>query len=358
MVISNIFLQVWEKYLKYCSSIGSIWPQTYSFKVIRNMAMELMQSPERQIVHLISQQCRDTFKSLGKASEALNNTKTALQYNNSDNLTNVSGKASNSSIKTDVSAISDGTEASLDTKVEANYLNQENNLNVTSSKSKSKRRNKKSCVNELSFNRETSSEDIFINLVQESLERTPQKKFPESDAPQVKHISLVLEEDGIATLLYSPFDSGRNKEKNFAIATEEDHFPIYTFFDEDTGEKILSENWGKKTLHCKLEAEPNKYFKCKISLKNQYFASATILKPITVHNMYFYGKDIELCGAVNRGHALDGDIAVVQILDPSDNNHIKGQVRLFLLLLLLMFFFFSFFTIDKSYWLLCETYSQ
>ncbi|GFR93377.1 helicase with zinc finger domain 2, partial [Elysia marginata] len=328
--------QVWKTYLKYCSTIGSIWPPTYTMDVIRNMAIDILQGPEKCIVDLILEQDLNTFRSCVKKSGlSANQTKTpdskeaAFSGKESTSTTKTSEVSCNISGRTKVPAVLTGTHASSVVSIEASHPTKNAGTNIAALETKIKKKTKRPHFNELSINGSINSEDIIMHLAQESSGKLAEEAC--KDKPlKLKNIAFDLEDDGIATLSQKQSDqdsAGSEGEKLFKIAADDDNFVISPFCDKDIGAQTCSENWGKNTLTCKLATEPTKYFKCHISVKNQELATASVMGPPTAHNKHVMGKEIEVQGSVDRGHALHGDIAVVQVINILDDGKMKGQVK-------------------------------
>ena len=284
---------------------------------------------------MIQEQCHDAFikgfkkpTSQGEKTETSNASITKEPRNHKVNSTNISESESRASADSEVSTVSMKSEGCDNVKGEANLTDPNLNHDVMLSESKPKEKVKRAHFNELLINMSTPSEDILLHLAQETLREKTAKEALENDTLKIDDISLELEKDGIATLTHkSNSPDKKNIRKPFAITTDEDSFVISAFSDEDTRQQEQCENWGRDKLETKLNAEPNKYFKCKFSVKSQYLASATVLGPLTLHNMQICGKDVEIHGLANRGHALDGDLVVLEILNTSESAQLKGKVN-------------------------------
>ncbi|XP_059174915.1 helicase with zinc finger domain 2-like isoform X2 [Physella acuta] len=303
-------IQVWRTYLKHCSNMKSVWPQTLTYDVVKLQVIQIQMSPQGKIVDMISKRGQDVFKQTLRTHPLNSDTShldTDLHYLASgDAITNSSFQS-----QFEESIYKVMNSQSFDSVASANH-NQEASgvLRVP----------KQLSVDELSMSSMISCEDIIFQLARENIiaSETGDNGFIKSEGISIEEV------DGFAVIEYSLEDSGSREP--FKLTSKDDDFITFLVENEDSALNTVYENWSIKTMKSKLENEPNRYLKCLISIKDGT-TSAIVLGSWPPQLKSIKGRDIDIQGQLNRGHALNGDVVLVELLGQSEDGKIQGQIK-------------------------------
>ena len=309
-----ITFQIWRTYLKHCSNMGSVRPMSYTYEAIRNMVRQIHLGPEKQAIEMIAKRSQESFKhmlNIRKAAKVAG--EKVVEASGSYGATN-GGDA-------------DGEDLSLDLELQS-YMSfpQQSGDDQVDWKETSdtvKSYNQKQRSDELTANSATISDDILFQLAKEC-----QGAAAATSPIQPQGISIFLEKGTLALLSYSPRDSGSMQvHEPFKVITEDNDFVAFRVCDEDNGVEEVYENWSKDKLCLKLTSEPDKFFKCVLTVKSRDLAVAMVLGLVSSNQMI--SKQIEIHGLLSRGHAFDGDTVVVEVMGYCEDI-LQGQVSLYM----------------------------
>lgn len=289
----------------------SVWPQTLTYDVVKLQVIQIQMSPQGKIVDMISKRGQDVFK---------------------QTLRNHPLNSDTSHLDTDLHYVASGdaiTNSSFQSQFEESFYKVKNSQSIDSIASANHNQEasgylrvpKQLSVDELSMSSMISCEDIIFQLAREH--KTASER---GDNGFIKSEGISIEEvDGFAVIEYNQEDSG-NREP-FKLTSKDDDFITFLVENEDSALNTVYENWSIKTMKSKLDNEPNRYLKCLISIKDGS-TSAIVIGSWPPQLKSIKGCDIDIQGQLNRGHALNGDVVLVELLGQSEEGKIQGQVSL------------------------------
>ena len=275
---------------------------SYTYEAIKNMVSQIHLGPEGQVIEMIMKRGQESFKNM------LNIRKSAKQVE--ERFAEVATNGGDA-----VFVDRDVLDLPAFTSVPQPSGEDQSGWRRTEQISGLRRSNHHS--DELVANSATISDDILFQLAREC-----QGGAASSGQIWPDGISVTQEKDGLVVLNYS---SGVQMQEPFKVVTEDNDFVAFSVQDEDSGQEEVYENWSKDSLWSVLSAQPDKFFKCLLSAKSRVLAEATVIDPASSSHMI--GKQIEIRGSLNRGHALDGDTVVVEVTEPLEDA-LLGRVRL------------------------------
>ncbi|KAK7002884.1 helicase with zinc finger domain 2-like isoform X1 [Biomphalaria glabrata] len=291
-------IQVWRTYLKHCSNMKSVHPITYNYDMVKNHVINIQIGPQGRVVDMLSRHGQETLNIQSRAAKA---TKAVPQKSDIQADDAMFGDSMSSAEKVSAWKTVDTGYQPVGPKVKSSIPKDNGHLTKL---------RRQFSEDDLHISSSISCEDIIFQMV-----RGNQTEAGENGLIKLEGI-VISELDGFAVLEYNP----NIGQEPFKITSKDDDF--ITFIDNENSLTYI--NWSSRTLLTKLISEPERYLKCSFNT-NGTEATAQIVGPIP---RYFSGDmDIAIEGQFNRGHALNGDIVVVEIIGRSDSGKFLGQVK-------------------------------
>lgn len=301
-------IQVWRTYLKHCTNMKSVRPLSYTYDMVKNQVVQILMSPQSHIVDMLAKRSQDSFKQSlrPRPSQSRSCQQDTDSYGGGDSkLSSLHQDEKPAAWKTLENANVSLPRVKSSIPVENRYL-----VKVTRQFSQ----------DELSLSSTISCEDIIFQMATESL-RTSEA----GDNGFIKSERISIAElDNFAVLEYSQEDT-RGKEP-FKLSSDNEDFIVFVVPSDNPGSRgVVYENWSVKTMTSKLASEPHRYLKCNVYISGEN-ATAMAIGPLPQH-LSNSNQEIEIQGQLNRGHALHGDLVLVELLASSNNGKLQGQVK-------------------------------
>lgn len=282
----------------------SVHPISYNYDMVKNHVINIQIGPQGRVVDMLSRHGQETLNIQSRAAKA---TKAVPQKSDIQADDAMFGDSMSSAEKVSAWKTVDTGYQPVGPKVKSSIPKDNGHLTKL---------RRQFSEDDLHISSSISCEDIIFQMV-----RGNQTEAGENGLIKLEGI-VISELDGFAVLEYNP----NIGQEPFKITSKDDDF--ITFIDNENSLTYI--NWSSRTLLTKLISEPERYLKCSFNT-NGTEATAQIVGPIP---RYFSGDmDIAIEGQFNRGHALNGDIVVVEIIGRSDSGKFLGQASCIFILL-------------------------
>ncbi|BFZ02836.1 hypothetical protein BsWGS_05875 [Bradybaena similaris] len=304
-------IQVWRTYLKHCSNMKSVRPMNVTYDFVRNQVVHTQVGPSGRVVDMITKRSQDNFKQSLQGKS----TKARVPNRNQQADLPAMGDAASNTFEDEGSYAGGNMPANWMT---AGFSDQPH-LTLKPGTTVENRQSQFS-HDKLSLGLNISCEDIIYHL---AIENQLPRKSVETSLIKSEPI-MILEDNGFAVLTCN--SDRTNKREPWTLTSEDQDFIAFVATDGD-GKRVEYENLGIDTLNTKLEEEPEQYVKCTLIVEGTR-ARASIISPVppSLQAMGNSNHEIEIIGQLNRGHAFNGDVVVVQLLG-LENGRLTGQVK-------------------------------
>ncbi|KAH9515064.1 hypothetical protein Btru_019075, partial [Bulinus truncatus] len=297
-------IQVWRTYLKHCSNMKSVRPITYTYEMVKNQVLQIQMGPQGKVVDMLCRRGQETLKRNipGRSAKPSHAPSRESDFQAAGDAVKFQNTMSSAEKVSAWKTVNPGFQPSLPRVTSSIPVDSSHLVKLS----------KQFSEDDLLISSTISCEDIIFQMVRGN-------QAEAGDNGMVKSEGITIsEKDGFALLEYNP-DAIRGLEP-FKLTSKDEDF--VTFIDNENS--VTYFNWSVKSLLSKLSSEPLRYFRCTLFINGKE-ARAQVVGPIPQH---ISGDiDIVIEGQFNRGHALDGDTVVVELIGRSESGKFLGQVK-------------------------------